>query len=95
MWDAFANQGSEGRYKHIGSRFWVGLHGSSPIHAVRVEACADGDYWGWRNCDAPGDSLPTMIQANKMALGMCFTYGVQSAIDCGQGVIVRMRISPR
>ncbi|MGN6103993.1 MAG: hypothetical protein ACTHU0_02715 [Kofleriaceae bacterium] len=106
-WECWASQLKSGEYWHIGERWWVDIHYSnSPTVPVLVEEWLGPDtspevtHYGWEDADRPR-AMPSMIQVRTgderpmKFLSMCFPYGLQAAVDCGQGRVVALRVTAR
>ena len=88
-WDMFAQDYGNNRWMHFGSKRYADMHGGNePTVAVRLTEDPDGEYYGWLKT---GEDTPSMIWPSRVQLMMCFTYGMQVAIDKGQGVPIRLR----
>ncbi len=98
QWTAFAydcepGKDGRGRYRHIGHRHYVKLHGlDDPIVAVTLTEDSQGDYWGWLASDA---AEPSMVWPSKVQFTMCFPYGPEAEVKRGKGKILRLRVERR
>lgn len=94
-WPMFAHdcepgKDGRGRYRHIGAKRWVELHGlPHPIVAVDVIEDSSGDYWGWLDTDG---KCPEMIWPSRSQFNVCFAYGPESEVARGKGTILRLRV---
>jgi hypothetical protein len=94
-WPMFAHdcepgKDGRGRYRHIGARRWVELHGlPHPIVAVDVIEDADGGYWGWLDTEG---KCPEMIWPSRSQFSVCFAYGPEAEVARGKGAILRLRV---
>ena len=89
MWACDCDPGRDGsgRYRHIGPKRYVELHGLPyPIVKVRLTENPWGDYWGWLRS---GTETPTMIWPNKTLFNICFPYGPEVSEQRGDGTILR------
>ena len=70
----------------------VKMCGSVPIIPVKVIIDENGPYFAWQ---AVGEDSVCMIFETFLMLKTCFQYGIQKAIDAGQGKMVKVTITKR
>jgi hypothetical protein len=91
--DCESGKDGHGRYRHIGAKKYVEIHGLPyPIVAVAVREAADGDYWGWLKT---GEAVPTMIWPSWAQFTICFPYGPEVEVKRGNGEILRLCVAER
>ena len=90
-----------GTYKHFGiSEITANIYGSklSEIIKVKVEISEDQsppeyvpnqpDYWAW----VEKGKISSLIWSQWFLLNMCFSYGLKSAEEAGEGKAYRVNI---
>ena len=70
----------------------VDMCGKEPIVPVEVDIDETGEYFAWL---AKGETAPCMIFDDYLKLNTCFEYGMQKAIEAGEGRMVKVNITRR
>lgn len=86
----YAEKHEDGPFTNIYlSEGQVRMCGAKNIVPVAVSEHADGTHYGWKAKDEDGFC---MIWQHEILREICFAYGMQAAIDAGQGVPVRLKL---
>lgn len=86
----FYGHKDEHGFKHIfPSIGQVNMCGDAQVVPLTVSECKTGEYHGWIHKDK---TVPSMIYKHEKALEICFVYGIQAAIDAGEGRRVKLKV---